>query len=240
MQTSTIPLYNTFRSLFYAGRTVTCPVCGRSFRKMMPGGNNRRPNARCPFCDALERHRLLWLFIREKTALLKKERSLLHFAPEPCFIRAFRKVPTISYTSADLSSPLAMVHTDITDLEFHSSSFDYILCCHVLEHIENDMKALHEMKRVLKPQGSAIIMTPVNFDLETTKEDPPESTPELRKKLFGAEDHLRLYGADFTSRLEAAGFDVEDCDYYSALPAEKVKKYALPGEEHIYVCSKPA
>jgi SAM-dependent methyltransferase len=205
---------------------------------MMSGGNGRRPNARCPYCDALERHRLLWLFIKEKTDILNKRCDVLHFAPEYCFIRALKNYKNIRYTSADLSSPLAAVHTDITDLIFPDASFEYIICSHVLEHIPDDAKALSELYRVAQPGGNVLLMTPIEYTREETLEDTPGSAPEQRRELFGAEDHVRIYGRDFAARIAKSGFSVQEIDFFATLSPALQNKYALLDEEHIFVATK--
>ena len=58
--------------LFYAGRGVECPLCGGRYRRFMPYGYvDVRPNALCPRCLALERHRLLWLWLSRETDMLE-------------------------------------------------------------------------------------------------------------------------------------------------------------------------
>ncbi len=230
--------HNSLRSLRYRGDAVQCPVCGGRFRHFIPGGNDRRPNSRCPFCDSLERHRFLWLYLKRDGFLFSRECTLLHLAPEYCLYRAFKKLKNINYTSADIASPLAEIHTDITSLIFRDNSFDFIICSHVLEHIPDDKKALMEMRRVLKPAGRAVIMAPVDTGSETTREDTAGSTPELRQKLFGAQDHVRIYGKDIMARLEGSGFSVECIDIRPALDGRTMKYHALENGEEIFMCRK--
>lgn len=232
-------LLYALRAVRYTGNNVTCPVCNRSFRKFIPGGNDRRPNARCPACDALERHRLFGLFLKRKTSLLSGNQPLLHFAPERCFWHLFSGRQRDRYITADLQSPLAAVHTDITNLVFTDQQFDAIICLHVLEHISSDVAALGELYRVLKPGGEVLIMTPVDQTLELTVEDREDSTEEERTRRFGAPDHLRLYGRDFSKRLENAGFSVEAVDFYGELDDATRRRYVLLPEELIYRCTKP-
>ncbi len=229
-----------FTHVVITGNNVTCPVCNRSFRRFIPGGNDRRPNARCPSCDALERHRLFGLFLRRRTSLLTGNQHLLHFAPERCFRHLFPVRQRDSYITADLESPLAAIHTDITNLIFTDQQFDSIICLHVLEHISSDVAALAELYRVLKPGGEALIMTPVDQTLEITEEDREGSTAEERTLRFGAPDHLRLYGRDFSKRMVNAGFSVEVVDLYRELDEATRRRHALLPEELIYRCTRPA
>src|ERR1043166_7718133 len=70
-------------STAWRGDRVECPCCGGRFRAFRPFGVVRRPNASCPRCGALERHRLLWLWLERETDLGTRPRRLLHVAPEP-------------------------------------------------------------------------------------------------------------------------------------------------------------
>ena len=65
------------------------------------------------------------------------------------------------YTSADLFSPIVDVKADILDLPFEDESFDVIFCNHVLEHIEDDRKAMSELYRVMKKGGWGILQVPM-------------------------------------------------------------------------------
>lgn len=225
-------------ALFYKGKNVSCPVCDRSFRKFLPYGRNPRENALCPHCLALERHRLLWLYLQEKTDFFKVNRKMLHIAPELCYLGRFEKLPNLEYITADLESPLAKVKMDIHQIPFEQNTFDVVFCNHVMEHVDDDLQAMQEIYRVLKPGGWAIIQSPQDYSRSETLEDPAAVTPQQREKLHGQNDHLRTYGMDYPRRLRKAGFTVTEDDFVKKLPEEKIKRYALPGEEIIYFCEK--
>ena len=140
-------------SIFYYGNKVKCPICKKSFKEFFPYGRETRNNALCTNCLSLERHRLIYLY-------LEKETKLLHIAPEACLINIFKRFDNIEYITADLNSPLADIKMDIHNMPFKEKSFDLILCNHVLEHVENDIKALEEIKRVLKMDGIGIVQVP--------------------------------------------------------------------------------
>src|SRR6056297_2633153 len=112
------------------------PIDGKSFSKFLPYGYiNQRENVLSPFTLSLERHRLLWLYLKNETDFFSAKKSLLHFAPEQCFLKRFRKLKNLDYTTTDLESPIADIKADICNLPFNDNSFDNILCNHVLEHI---------------------------------------------------------------------------------------------------------
>lgn len=104
-----------------------------------------------PRLRALERHRLIYLYMTQKTNLFNGvKKKMLHVAPESQLARLFQEADCIDYLSADLSSPTAMVRMDITDIQYPDGSFDVIYCSHVLEHVSDDKRAMRELHRVLK------------------------------------------------------------------------------------------
>lgn len=226
-------------SIVYAGDHVFCPCCEGQFREFLPFGANRRPNAMCPRCLSLERHRLLWLYFQNKTNLFSASLRVLHIAPEYIFKKKLVSLSNLSYLTADIAPGEAMVQMDITDIHYEDNSFDAILCSHVLEHIPDDARAIKELYRVLKPEGWAILHVPIDPELEKTIEGASTLTPEEREKLFGHHDHVRMYGRDYGIKLEQAGFTVKVDSYGKELGAETMKKFGLMPEENIYFCRKP-
>lgn len=233
-------------ALFYAGRRVQCPVCGHRYRKMMPYGYvSPRANALCPHCLALERHRLLWLYLERESDLLRSDPPLkfLHIAPEVCLMRKFRRhydgANRARYVTADLESPLAEVKMDVQAIPFPDETFDVIFCNHILEHVDDDRLAMREMFRVMRRGGWGIMLSPVDPALQATFEDDSITDPAERTRVFGQYDHRRNYGRDYADRLREAGFEVEENDYVRRLSPDEVARYALRSEV-IYVVRKPA
>jgi predicted SAM-dependent methyltransferase len=163
---------------------------------------------------------------------------VLHIAPEQCFLKLFRKQKNLDYTTADLYSPIADVKADICNLPFKNNMYDVIFCNHVLEHIENDKKAMSELYRVLKPGGMGIFQIPQELDREKTYEDFSITSPEERTKHFGQYDHVRIYGKDYFNRLRKVGFKVNELDYSKKLSNAMIKKYCLANGEILPVCTK--
>jgi len=227
-------------SLFYIGNQVECPVCLHQFRKFLPYGRIGRPNALCPHCLSLERHRLLWLFLKDKTEFFTTSAKMLHIAPELCYIKRFESLPKLDYLTADIESPLAKIKMDIHDIPFPENTFDVIFCNHVLEHVQDDKKALSEMLRVLKPGGWSILQIPIFKPLiDQTIEDPTLEDPKKRAELFGQDDHVRMYGKDYAERIRSTGFDVIEEHFITELAPSLVKKHALPEGEIIHRAIKP-
>lgn len=225
--------------LLYRGNRFQDPIDGIKYRKLLPYGRlTVRKNALAPNSMSLERHRLIWLYLKRKTDFFTAPHKVLHVAPEYCFLIPFRKLKNIDYVTADLISPWADVKLDVQAMPFTDNTFDIVICNHVLEHVDNDLKAMAEIHRVLKPGGFAILQVPMDLTMEQTLEKPEYNTPELREKYFQQRDHLRLYGRDYPIRLASAGFDVFEDDFVKQLPSHDVEYYALPKDEILYIARK--
>ncbi len=229
-----------FHRALYAGDRVECPCCGGRYEAFRPFGVRKRPNAQCPGCGALERHRQIWLYLRDHTNLLQRPARLLHVAPEPSLRKALSGAAGIDYVCGDLEPGRGDLQLDVTRLPFDDGWFDVILCNHVLEHVQDDRRAMAELFRVLRAGGWAILQTPLNRKKQETFEDPSVTGPEERLRLYGQHDHVRIYGLDLYGRLQDAGF-VLDLDYFAReLPADVVERHGLVANEPIMRCCKPA
>ncbi len=221
------------------GDTYKDPIDGKSFKSFLPYGyGNQRNNVLSPSTLSLERHRLLWLYLQNETDFFTAEKSVLHFAPEQCFLKRFRNLKNLNYTTTDLESPIADVKADICNLPFEDNSYDIILCNHVLEHIPDDTKAMQELYRVMKPGGYGIFQIPQDFNRETTFEDDSITDKKERAAIFGQYDHVRIYGLDYFEKLRDIGFRVEEVDYSNKLSTSDVEKFCLANGEIIPVVYK--
>jgi len=227
-------------SLLYRGHGVMCPICEKEFRKFLPYGRiNPRANALCPSCLSLERHRLIWLYLKDKTDFFTKAHDVLHIAPEVCFIDRFEKLLGSRYITADIESPLAKVKADIHHLPFPDRAFDIVLCNHVLEHVNDDIQAMREIARVLKPGGFAILQVPFYEPMvEETYEDFTITDSKGREKAFGQSDHVRKYGYDYPKRVEKAGLQPVQDDFVMHFSAEDAFKFGLPRTELLNIARK--
>ncbi len=231
-------LFSSLISLFYYGNKYQCPICESKLRKFLPYGNKGNDNRLCPKCLSLERHRLIWLFLKNKTDFFTNKLKVLHIAPEQSFYYKFKKLKNIEYTTADLESPLAKVKMDIRKMPFENNSFDFVLCNHVLEHIDNEELALSEIYRVMKPGACAILQVPIDLSREVTYEDNSITDPAEREKIFGQYDHLRVHGRDYPDRIAKCGLKVNVDNYVHTLDPDIVERYRLPATEMIYFACK--
>lgn len=246
-----VETYLRWRWPFYWGFRYECPFCNTTFRRMVPGGclepvcerlqitgMGYQTNMTCPRCGAINRWRLLWLYL-QRTEVMTKRLCLLHISPEANIQTALKRLSHIDYLSVDLENPIAMKRMDLTNLDIADNSMDVVICSHVLEHIPNDRQAISEIFRVLKPGGWAILQVPISRLLDATFEDPDVSTPSERLQRYGQADHVRIYGKDYVRRLEAAGFRVSHPTAIEYFGEGIVRRFALDPAEEIYRCEKP-
>jgi hypothetical protein len=133
--------YLLIQPWLYLGWSVQCPCCVAHYREFLPHGRPIRSNSRCARCDAVERHRLLLLFLKNRTKLFSERMRLLHFAPERTFRKIVSALPNLKYHTTDYCEP-SDVKMDITNLAVSDNTFDAIICMHVLEHIPDDRRAI--------------------------------------------------------------------------------------------------
>ena len=226
-------------AVYLKGKTYTDPIDGKGFRKFLPYGYEiQRPNVLSPSTLSLERHRLLWLYLKNETAFFTTDKKVLHFAPEQAFYSRFRQMKNLDYTTTDLNSPLADVKADICNLPFKDNTYDVIFCNHVLEHIPDDTKAMRELYRVLKKGGMGIFQIPQDLNRDVTFEDNSITDRKERAKIFGQYDHVRIYGKDYFDKLRSVGFKVDEVDYTKTLLEEEITKYCLTKGEVLPVSYK--
>jgi SAM-dependent methyltransferase len=208
-----------------------CSVCGYEGR-FQAAGKPRRIDARCPKCGSAERYRLMALWLDRAGGFLRNA-NVLHFAPEKG-LAALLKTRVGRYVSADIQPGRADLTLNIEAIDAPDSSYDCVVCSHVLEHVD-DKKALAEVYRVLKPGGLALIMLPVIEGWARTYENPTVVTPEDRMRHYGQSDHVRYYGADVRDRIKVAGFALEE---FTA-EGPDVLTYALQRGEKLFIAKRP-
>jgi len=227
-----------FIAFYLKGNKYTDPIDNKSFRKFLPYGYEvQRQNVLSPSTLSLERHRLLWLYLTNETNFFTSKKKVLHMAPEQCFLSRFKKL-NHEYITADIDSPIADVKADIVNLPFTDNSFDVVLCNHVLEHIQDDTKAMKELFRVMKKGGMGIFQVPQDLNRDVTFEDNSITDPKERAKIFGQYDHVRVYGRDYFDKLRSVGFKVEEVNYYQKISSELSSRYRLMEGELLPVVFK--
>lgn len=216
----------------YKGSNHVCTVCDRQLHSFVRL-NNDASDLLCPACGSLARKRFLSLLIEDDVQLPALE--WLHFTPSAGLTQRLRQRLHDRYHTCDFQSQAFDSLQDIQALTFNDSSFDRIICYHVLEHVPNDQQAMLELYRVLRPAGKAYLQVPFN---EAFDEDLTVSDEQERLARFGQEDHVRAYTlAVFESRLKAAGFHIQavrPTDQYESL----IQKAGLNPDEVVLVATR--
>lgn len=202
-----------------------CVLCGHAVWRFMPYrmGSRGVPKLmrvmnmvgsdpdrfECPRCGGHDRERHLLMYLTASGVLESlRNKSVLHFAPEKRLSRFIRSVQPARYLRCDLFPQDDDVQcVDMLDMPFEPGTLDTVIANHVLEHVDDERRALAEIRRVLKPGGIAILQTPYSSRLHRTWEDAGIDTPDARLQAYGQEDHVRLFGCDIFDRIVAAGFE---------------------------------
>lgn len=167
----------------------------------------------CSQCGSSDRDRLYKLYIEKY--LNNKKVKLVDFAPSVPLQNYLKGKSNILYRSADLMMPGVDDKVDITDMKQYSDeSFDFFICSHIIEHVNDDTKALRELYRILKDNGSGILMTPIIDKVGVFDEDTSVTDASERWRRFAQDDHVRLYEKKvFLKRVENAGFYIKQYDF---------------------------
>lgn len=205
--------YRVGRSIFnrwrYRGHKYYCNVCDSNLKAWIHGGQIENRNYVCPVCYSYGRHRLMALVIDREMARkeLTQGQTLLHFAPEVGLQNWLKcHLPTYKYVTADLYSPDVDLHLDLQEIALPNDSVNVIILSHVLEHVDNDVRALKELYRILAPGGRLLIQVPLSGKYATIEDK--LNDPESRLAKYGKTDHVRLFGDDLVNRIADAGFSV--------------------------------
>lgn len=201
-------LFRRIISVKYSGNNHTCNTCDKKLNQFVTIYDK---DLLCPNCGSRSRTRRLYDTLKNNNVL---QGNVLHFSPNKILYRKFKNLD-IEYFSTDFENEFtADYQYDITAIPINDNFFDVIICYHVLEHIEDDIKAISELYRVLKPNGLCYIQTP--FKNGDIYEDKSIKSSAEREKAFGQKDHVRIYSVKgLEKRLNNAGFSTEVNNYQS-------------------------
>jgi len=218
--------------------SLYCPACSSSVQEWLPGPNGR-PHARCPGCQALERHRLLALVFSQLALVIGSSRAILDVAPQAQLRRLLTERVGRRYVGLDMAMQRhADVLADLSRLPFGRDTFDLILCYHVLEHVPDDKAAMRELARVLQPGAFALVQVPYKSG-QPTDEDPSAPVEERRRR-FGQDDHVRYYGFDFEDRLLEHGLQPWRFRAGDLLEASDMDRMGIIPSEMVWLCRTSA
>lgn len=233
--------------------TLICPFCKFEAKSFLAGGlkfgvlekynmvgAGFRDNKECHRCSSNDRDRHLYLYLLLFTDIFSdKTKRVLHVAPEICLRNKMRKANNVEYYSIDLKERAGSEKMDICNIGFKANYFDWIICSHVLEHIDNDRLAMKEILRVLKENGRLVVTVPYSTTIKEIIEDKNVVDPRMREEKFGQKDHVRIYSEKgFIRRLEESGFSIEQFNLSEIFGEPFSKKFGLIKDEKLFACSK--
>ena len=194
-------------------------------------------NFGCPNCGCHDRERHLVLYLREMNLLDEfRNAAILHFAPERRMSELIEDMSPNRYVKGDLYPTSAGIETiNILAIQYPSDTFDFVIANHVLEHVDDDLLALSELRRVLKVGGHAILQTPFSRALTKTFSDPGIESDNARYHAYGQEDHVRLYGSDVFDRIESVGFKSQVVSHSEKLSNIDPHQYGVNAEEPFFL-----
>ena len=252
-------LPKAIQSLFFTRTKSFCPVCDKTNAGFFPLPDFYRDNASkhgyvyfgqgemtalqtysCLSCEASDRERLYayWFDLQIKSRKLSAASKIIHFAPEAALSNKIRALGMSSYSTADIMMENCDYKVDMLSMPFNDESYDFFICSHVLEHVESDDKAISELFRITKKGGCGILMAPIIVGLEKTVEDPSVKDEAGRWRLFGQNDHVRLYAHDdYVFKIKSHGFAVQELgeEYFGK---DVFERLGLKRSSILYVVSK--
>ena len=212
----------------WAGNAVHCPLCERSFRGFRAAGRReaKRDNAICPYCGARERDRLTSLLLAGPDGPPPGS-PILHIAPEACLAPRLQALAGGDYLTADLVRADVDERFDIMAIPHADATFHGVYCSHVLQDVPDDIAAMAEMFRILKPGGWGILNVPVTAEVTVDHRDAPRRV--RRRGDRRPNEHLRTYGKDFPERMAAVGFEVRSIGPDELATARDRARFGIDG-----------
>ncbi len=186
-----------------------CSICHHVVRREFMPGPGGRPDASCPKCRSLERHRFFALLLSVLDPVLDDLGTLLEVSPSPETSPLLAGLEPRSHVRLDLGLDSRMVDVlgSLTELPLAAGSVDLLVCYHVLEHVPDDRLAMREIARVLAPGGLGLVQVP--YRAGTLTDEDLDAPVEERVVRFGQADHVRYYGDDFEDRLVESGLALQ-------------------------------
>lgn len=209
--------------VFTYRKRVQCNICGWQGARFYPnvGSGYFNLDSNCPRCSCIPRYRSLAAILDTCTDFFTPDMAVIEAAP----VRTFQayclwRKQGKNYLSFDRQVKLAMKKGDLTAMYFENNSCDYFLCFHVSEHVQDDVAAVREIFRVLRPGGQAVLQVPIDYSLADTLE---YGRPNPRET-----GHVRRYSeTGFVRRLTGEGFQVSTASVMELFSRISIQRFSF-------------
>jgi hypothetical protein len=227
-------IYLSMLDFLLRKKDVECNICGWQGTKFYPnvGSGYFELQSNCPRCSCIHRYRSMVALLDLKTDLFSPGKMVVEVAPVRSFQAycIFRKSGS-NYLSFDLEK-FGMEQGDLTAMRYSDAYCDYFICFHVLEHVPDDVAAVKEIFRVLRPGAKAILQVPIDWTLD--------STVEYGKANPFETGHVRRYSdSGFAGRLRERGFAVSRASVGDVFSEHDIRRYGF-NRDPIFFATKPA
>jgi len=216
-----------------------CPIC-RFSGQFLSSDNLSTSYAMCPQCYSLKMHRLLFLYLEQQTDIFHARLRVLDIGPLQYVMETFYALQNLHYSAIDKWPMISDKKMNLTELKIPDATYDCVICMDTLEYLSDDRHAMQELFRILKKGAWAIIQSRVDQDADRTLESTSFASFEERQKYFISSGHVRLYGRDYGTRLEEAGFLVKQRRFAIELGPVMIQRCSLSQSDIIYICHKPS
>lgn len=233
-----------------------CNICKNKVGRFIPYKNNKNSlltlpkvldvigsdtvNFECPWCGAHDRERHLFMYM-QTTGFFDNLSSMrvLHFAPERRLAKLITAEKPIQYIKCDLHPNMPDIQpVDMLAIPYPDKYFNLVIANHVLEHVADDILALKEIYRILKPGGHVILQTPFSPLLHTTWSDNGVITDQARLIAYGQADHVRLFGRDILDRFSSTGLTSKVQQHKDLLSINDSKQYGVNTAEPFFLFTR--
>lgn len=165
------------KRIFYPGK---CQLCKRDVNLLIDNqysGSDKEVNFRerlvCPFCELNNRQREMARIVLDEVPMESNIYLTEQITPMSRYLKKYYKNLICSeYLGPDILggtiTEKGIRHEDLMSLSFNNETFDCVLSNDVFEHVAEVEKAISEIYRVLKNNGTLYATFPFYFDKELT------------------------------------------------------------------------
>ena len=222
-----------YKKRYFRGRDIYCPFCP-GFFKAERYPFSKEISSNCPVCGSTVEERTILLFLQTKTEMMSGEKKILVIAEPGMIADYFENFPNAVLKIYTETGDFSIRDNSMKD-RYPDDEFDIIVCNHIIEKLPQPQLVLKEIKRILKPDGVAMMMAYVDYEKEKTVEMSVTHFKD-RLSLYGIPGNYRRYGKDYADQIRSFGLNVSKLKFTSGF--EKIPERSIARDEVIYLAHK--